>query len=207
VRDVRSVSFDRDPDGSVYYPFRADAKPYLSSMFVACAQSSCSDVISRVAARIDAVHPNFRIRSAGSLRAALGGSITVRSFQAMLFGAFGLSAVLIVGAGVLGLVAMVTSRRTREVGVRMALGATSSDVTALIVRQELAAVLAGLVAGALMAIWSAALVRSLLYKISAYEPAIWLTAIIVLLGTAAAGAFIPALRASRIDPVKALRID
>ena len=149
----------------------------------------------------------FRVRSAQSVAATLGDSIRNRRFQALIFSAFGLSAVVIVGVGVLGLVAIITSRRTREVGVRMALGARPSQIAGLVVRQELMAVLTGLAAGALVAAWAVGFVRAYTYKTSVYEPSVWALASASLLAVAMAGTLVPALRASRMDPVRALRIE
>lgn len=207
VRETRNVALDIDPIGAIYYPIAADTRPYFNNLFVQTAEGQGGEVLRAVSSLIDLQHTKFRVRTAVTMTSALGGSIRVRSFQTMLFASFGVAAVLIVGVGVLGLVAMVTSRRTREVGVRMALGARPSQIAALIVRQELAAVLAGLVAGALVSFWSATLVRSYLYKVDAYDSRIWLVAIAVLLSTSAAGAFLPARRASKVDPVKALRVE
>ena len=207
VPDARNMALDRDPDGVVYYPLTIVEKPHLASLLVKSDGRAASNVISAVTATIAERHPVFRLRSAATMTAALGASVLMRSFQTMLFASFGVAAVLIVGVGVLGLVAMVTSRRTREVGVRMALGARPSAITRMIVRQELGAVISGLAAGAVVSSWTVGFVRAYLYKVNVYDARIWLAAVAVLLATAGLGAFLPARRASRIDPVKALRIE
>ena len=114
---------------------------------------------------------------------------------------------MIAAVGVLGLAAIVTSRRTREVGVRMAVGARPAQIVGLVVRQELAGVLCGLTAGALAAAWSVRLMQPYMYKVSVYDPVAWTAAIGLLLATSTIGVLIPALRASRTDPVKALRVE
>lgn len=149
----------------------------------------------------------YRIRSAQHLSESLGKSVQVRQFQAALFSAFGVAGLTIAGVGVLALVAIVTSRRTREVGVRMALGARPLEIAGLIVRQELVAVICGMTAGGIASFWLVRLMRSYMYKTSVYDPVVWGGAAALLLIVAATGALIPALRASRIDPVKALRIE
>jgi ABC-type antimicrobial peptide transport system permease subunit len=109
--------------------------------------------------------------------------------------------------GVLALVAIVTSRRTREVGVRMALGARPFEIAGLIVRQELVAVICGITAGGIASFWLVRLMRGYMYKMSVYDPAVWAGAAALLLIVGTAGALIPALRASRVDPVQALRVE
>jgi hypothetical protein len=206
VPDIRNQALDHDPDGVIYCALTVSPTPYLASLLIKTGPGD-DHVLGAVTSLIAERHRLFRVRSAGTMAAALGASVRQRVFQTAIFASFGAAAVTIVGVGVLGLVAMVTSRRTREVGVRMALGDRPSAIAALIVRQELAAVVGGLAAGGLLSYWAVTFVRSYLYKVDAYDPRIWVVAIAVLLATAALGAYLPARRASRIDPVKALRVE
>ena len=137
----------------------------------------------------------------------LGESVRTRRFQTLIFAAFGAAAVAIVGVGVFGLVAMATARRTREVGVRLAVGARPASIVRLVVRQEIAAVVAGLVAGGVASWWCASLVQTYLFKITTHDPTVWAAAVGLLLLVGLVGAWIPAVRASRVDPVDALRSD
>lgn len=162
-----------------------------------------SSVLTLLATR----YPTYRIRSAQALSATVGDSIRHRRFPTLLFAAFGVSAIVIVGVGVLGLVAIVTSRRTREVGVRMALGARPSEIASLVVRQELMAVVLGLAAGTLISLWAVRFVQAYMYKMTVYDPRAWGAAVTTLVAVAAFGALVPAIRASRVDPVRALRIE
>jgi ABC-type antimicrobial peptide transport system permease subunit len=145
-------------------------------------------------------------------RAAVGSdilneSIRPRRMNSWLFGGFAAAALLIVGAGILGLMAMSTAKRTREVGVRMALGSTPGRVVRLLVGEQLWAVLAGLAAGGLLASWGLRFVRSYLFHIAGNDPRVWVTAITAMLLVALAGALVPAVNASRVDPSRALRAD
>jgi ABC-type antimicrobial peptide transport system permease subunit len=134
-------------------------------------------------------------------------SVALRRFQSWLFGGFAMAALVIAGAGILGLIAMSTSRRTKEVGIRCALGATPASVAALIVREQIPAVAVGLVGGALVAAWAVGLVEGYLYQLTVTDPRIWASAMALIVLTAAAGAMIPAWRASRVDPLTALRVE
>ncbi len=206
VPDARYLALDIDPDGSLYYPLFADPSPSLVNVFIAHNAGgfrSLSSVLNLIATR----HPIYRVRSARDVGATLGDSIRQRSFLTFLFAGFGGAAVVIAAVGVLGLAAIVTSRRTREVGVRMAVGARPAQIVGLVVRQELAGVLCGLTAGALAAAWSVRLMQPYMYKVSVYDPVAWTAAIGLLLATSTIGVLIPALRASRTDPVKALRAE
>jgi ABC-type antimicrobial peptide transport system permease subunit len=100
---------------------------------------------------------------------------------------------------------MSTARRTREVGIRMACGATRSSIARLILREQLVPVVMGLIAGGLVAAWAVQFVRSYLYQITSSDARVWIAAISLILLTAGAGSIIPALRASRTDPIQSLR--
>jgi putative ABC transport system permease protein len=206
VPDARYVAFDREAEGNIYYPHRADPQSSIATVF-ARLDPNRRDAMGSVVALIRTRYAMFRVRDAQYLSATLGKSVRNRQFQAALFSAFGVAGVIIAGVGVLALVAIVTSRRTKEVGVRMALGARPSEIARLVVRQELGAVVAGLLAGGLASFWIVRLIRVYMYKTSVYDPAVWAAAVTLLIVVSATGALIPALRASRTDPVKALRTE
>jgi putative ABC transport system permease protein len=137
----------------------------------------------------------------------LGDSIRVRRLQSWLFGAFAVSGLVLTGVGLFGFVAMTTARRTREVGIRMALGATRDRLVRGLVREQLTPVVLGLALGGVLAAWLVRFLEAYLYELSAYDLRIWSVALTVVLVTALAGALIPAWRASRVDPVRALRVE
>jgi ABC-type antimicrobial peptide transport system permease subunit len=117
------------------------------------------------------------------------------------------ASLLVAAAGILGLVAMTTARRTREMGVRLALGATPDGLRRLLLREQLGPVAAGVVAGGAAAAWAVRFIGSFLYELSAYDVRVWAIAAGVVLVAAAAGTLVPASRLGRIDPVAALRAD
>jgi putative ABC transport system permease protein len=100
---------------------------------------------------------------------------------------------------------MTTSRRTREMAIRLALGAEPGGVTRLLVGEQLRAVGLGLVAGGVLAAWFVPLLGSRLYGIGVYDASTWTLTVAVIAATATIGALVPAWRASRIDPAAVLR--
>jgi ABC-type antimicrobial peptide transport system permease subunit len=114
---------------------------------------------------------------------------------------------VVTGVGILGLLAMSTARRTREIGIRCALGATPRGVVRLLMQEQLWAVVAGLAAGGAIAAWAVGLVQVHVYRLSVADPRIWSAAVALVLITAGLGALLPARRASRMDPLRALRAD
>jgi ABC-type antimicrobial peptide transport system permease subunit len=153
------------------------------------------------------VDPQVRPYTAAALDAMVNDSIALRRFQSWLFGGFAAAALAVMGVGILGLLAMSTARRTREIGIRCALGATTAGVGRLVVREQLTAVVAGLALGGLVAAWAVGFVKTYLYQLSVADPRIWAAALVAVVTTAALGTIVPAWQASRVDPLKALRIE
>jgi putative ABC transport system permease protein len=138
---------------------------------------------------------------AALVNVALGGA----RFAMQLLAGFALVALLMAALGIYGVVAVVVGRRTREVGVRMALGARAQDVLALVLRQGMAPVLAGLGVGVVASLALGRLSAGLLFGVSPHDPATLAAAVAVLTGAALLACALPARRAARIDPAQALR--
>jgi predicted permease len=206
VADARFISLDLEAQGEIYFSITAASSTALGNVLVQFAHADAGSLGSVVSGIIQHC-PKCWLRSAQMMSSALSTSIRPRQFSAWLFSTFGIAALVIVGAGILGLVAMATNRRTREIGIRMALGATPAGVVRQIVREQLTPIAIGLVCGGLVAAWATRFVEAYLYKTAIYDPWSWSAAVVVLLAIAVAGALVPSRRASRIDPVKALRTD
>jgi predicted permease len=205
VPDARQAALDSEPDGTIYVPMRASPYPLLQTVFVRFADTARPNLSAVLTVLKEPRFATYGVDRAMTMSSGMGESVRNRKFQALAFAAFGLAGVVIVGVGVLGLVATATSRRTREVGVRMALGAKPVEIMGLIARQELDPVVAGLAAGSALSYWTVGLVRAYLYKIDTYDARAWLVAIGVLLAAGVLGVCLPARRASRVNPVQALR--
>jgi ABC-type antimicrobial peptide transport system permease subunit len=163
--------------------------------------------IERVAAMTRAKCPDCWVREGLTLQDALAETIRPRRFTAWLFSGFGVAALLIVGTGILGIVALATSRRVREIGIRMALGATRRRVLTQLLREQCAGVLLGIAIGGLVASWATRFVATYLYKTDPLDRVAWIAAAAGIIVAACIGALIPAHRATRIDPVQALRAE
>jgi putative ABC transport system permease protein len=135
----------------------------------------------------------------------LAEQIAGRRFQTSLIGLFSLVALLLSAIGIYGLMHYFVVQRTNEIGVRMALGAGSGNVLALVLRQGLTLAGLGVIVGTLGALGLTALLSSLLYGVTPTDPLTFVTAPAILLGVAALACWIPARRAARIDPMMALR--
>jgi putative ABC transport system permease protein len=124
-----------------------------------------------------------------------------------LLGAFGGLALLLAAVGLYGVIAYSVSRRTREVGLRMAMGAKGSDVIQMVLGSGMRLALVGIGIGAVASAFVARVLESYLYGVSALDPVAYLVAAVILLAVAGLANLIPALRASRVSPMSALRYE
>lgn len=206
VPDARYMALDVEPDGAIYSSIAAESRPSIRHLLVRFDGDTATS-LPRLVDELSERFPMYRVSRAQTLTAALGESIRHRRFQTWLFSSFGAAAVLLAGVGILGVMAMTTGRRTREVGIRVAVGATRSEIVGLMMREQLATVAAGVLIGGLVASWAVRFLQAYVYELQIYDGRVWLTAIATILVTAAAGTALPAWRAGRMDPVKALRMD
>jgi putative ABC transport system permease protein len=134
-------------------------------------------------------------------------SLGSRRFNLILIGFFGIAALLLATAGVFGVMAYSVSRRTREIGVRVALGARSRDVLSMILGQGMRTILIGVAAGLAGALALTRTVASLLFGVTATDPLTFAAVILLLIAAALLACYIPARRATRVDPLVALRYE
>jgi ABC-type antimicrobial peptide transport system permease subunit len=164
------------------------------------------DVIRR---EVQAAAPNVPLFAMKTFRQHIDGSVqlwTVRA-GAALFSLFGGLALLLAVVGVYGVKAYSVARRTREIGIRMALGAEPRDVVGLIFREGLVMTLTGAALGLLLALGIGQLLGRLLYQVSSVDPFAFTLAPLLLIGTALFACWLPARRATRVSPLTALRTE
>jgi len=151
------------------------------------------------------VDEDVSVREAMTLDSILASMLSAQRFNARLLTLFAIAALALSAVGLFGVVSYSVQQRTREIGVRMALGARAADVRALVVRQGMTPALMGLGVGLLLAAGAVRLLRGLLYGVQPWDPLTFLAAAVVLAGTALAACYAPARRATRVDPVRVLR--
>ena len=206
VTDVPWALWDEDVLGTYYGPYALLARPTEGTLLVRTSGQypSRAEEILRV---IEDADPWARAGRVASLESVFVDSVRPRRFRAWLFGAFAAASLFVVGLGIFGQLAMSTARRTREVGIRMACGATRLSIASLIVREQLVPVVAGVVVGSIVAAWAVRFVNAYLYQLTAEDPRVWAAAIALILATAIAGTLVPSLRATRVNPNDALRAE
>jgi predicted lysophospholipase L1 biosynthesis ABC-type transport system permease subunit len=166
-----------------------------------------STLVPALRAEVRALDPALPVTNVTTLDEVIGASAGTQRFNAALLGGFAGVALLLAALGIGGVLAISVSRRTQEIGIRLALGAHRADVIRMVVRQGMVLVAIGVAVGLPCAIASARLLRSLLFETAPYDPVSFVSAILILCVVALLACAAPAFRASRVSPVNALRMD
>ena len=205
VNDVRVNGLQGDPRLQVYLPVRQVAQS--SGAFVVRAAANPAALGRAIEAAVHEVDPNLPIFNIETMQRTIDTGIgNERLTMVLLLGFAGL-ALLMAAIGVFGVTAYSVTQRTHELGVRMALGAQPSGVLALVLRQEMSACLIGIGVGIAGALMMSSLLESLLFGVASRDALTVSVASLVLLVVTAVACLIPARRATRVDPVTALRLD
>jgi putative ABC transport system permease protein len=156
---------------------------------------------------ISGIDPTQPVWNVKTLEQALSDSIAPRRFNLFLLGTFAAAALLLALAGIYGVIAYSVAERTREIGVRMALGAQRHEVVRMVVLEGMAMAMAGMPAGLAGAWGLTHLMAGLLYNVKANDPATFAAVLTALAVTALLACCVPALKAARVDPMVALRYE
>jgi predicted permease len=175
--------------------------------FVARVRGRAAILIPSVRDEMLALDPAFDVDEVATMSESIGRSLSALRLASTLIGVFGLLALLLAGIGLYGVMAWTVGRRTREIGVRMALGAQSNDVLKLVLRQGMLLVGIGVAAGLGAALLATRLVESLLYGVSKNDPVTFALVVALLAFAALLACYVPARRATKVDPMVALRME
>jgi putative ABC transport system permease protein len=209
VNDVRTFGLDEEVRPMAYLPMNtsvggASTELMQFAVRLDAQPAAFAAALRGIVARLDSAAP---LTNAVTLEDAMRRSLAERSFVLLLLGIAAGAALLLGVVGLYGVISYVVAQRTREIGVRIALGADVQGVRAWVLRQGLALVATGIVAGLFAAAATTRLLQSLLYDVDARDPVTFLAVTAVLLAVGAAATWVPAMRASRISPLEALRAD
>ncbi len=206
VGDVRTVGLDKPPSMTVYVPYwqsRTFGGPSLA-IRTAIAPASISPAIRNAIRAIDAELP---IPQFATMRQIVDESVAQRHFQMNLMLLFGLAALVLASLGIYGVVSYGVALRTNELGIRIALGARGADILAMILRQAMAPVVVGLGAGLAASVAAGRLMTGLLYGVGPVDAVTILSVVLTLAVVAALASLIPAMRATHVDPLTAVRYE
>ena len=203
VRDVRYQGLDDGPRPIVYTPFAQT--PFLWMYVHVRTTGDPMILVASVRAAVKSVDPRLTVASARPMTALTTEAAADPRFSAVMITTFAALSVLLAAIGLYGVVAFGVVRRTREIAIQLALGASPRAVRWQVVRGALSLAAGGLVAGLVSAVWLGRLMEGLLFEVTPTDPATFAAVAAILLIVTAIAAAVPADRATRIDPLQALR--
>ena len=212
VNDIRHTRLEGNPEPEIYVPIDQAPDKALSTygrslFFVTRTVVNPATLIATIqtlAASVDKNQPIYGVRTMEQVYLE---SITQSRFLTTLFGLFGVLALSLAAVGVYGVMAYSVTQRTQEIGIRMALGAQTSDVSRLVIGQALALTCAGLMIGLALALALSRYLSSLLYEVTPTDVVTYSGVALLLSGVALLASYLPVRTATKIDPISALRYD
>ena len=205
--DVREIGLDRPPRRTVFVPMAQAQDRMVSSPLLVIRSMPGTALQSAVNDAVRSIDPRITAPQLQSLPSIVGASLAEQRFQTTLLTLFAGTALALTAIGIFGVVSYGVQQRVREIGVRVALGASSGNVLRLIVGRSLAFSSAGAIIGVLGALGLTRFLSGLLYGVTAADPMTFSLAVATLLIVALLASYLPARRAARTDPVVALRLD
>jgi putative ABC transport system permease protein len=205
VGDIKYGGLDEDTPAEIYLPY--EQQPV--DAFTVAVRTSADRIAAIAPLRHDvgALDPMLPLANFSGLSALVDGSLAERRFTMVVILAFAVVAVALSAVGVYGVLAFLVAQRTREIGVRLAIGASPSDIVRLFVREGAVLTIAGLGAGVAGALASGRVISTLLFGIAPGDPATLAIVVCALAGAAACATYLPARKAAAIDPNEALKAE
>lgn len=207
VGDVKTTGLDDAIKPVLYYPYRQN--PQLNASLVIRTSADPATLVSAIRRECRALEPDLALFNVSTMEAMITDSPAafMRRFPAFLIGIFAGVALLLASVGIYGVISYSVNQQTHDIGVRMALGARALDILKMVLKQGLILTLSGLVCGAVAALALMRLLGNLLYEVSSYDPSVFALVLTTLISVASLACYIPARRATRVDPMVALRYE
>ncbi len=205
VGDVKERTLDKEPTPTVYYIHSHLA--YGEMVFVLRAENDPFALAEPARKIINGMDPELPVSQVRTMETVVRQTFASQQFSAVLLGGFSLSSLLLAAIGIYGLLAYSVTQRTREIGVRIALGAEPRTISRMVVASGARMVVIGAAAGVATALALSGLMKSLLFGIGARDPLTFAVAPVVFVVVALVAAYVPARRAARVSPMEALRAE
>jgi putative ABC transport system permease protein len=213
VNDVYHLGLDQEVHPEVYFPYMQMPNFGLMKLAVRVASSnhrpadplSLAGLAASIRNQVGAIEPNEPVDQIVTMDERLSNSIAGRRFQMFLLGVFAAVALLIATVGIYGVISYAVSQQTQEIGIRMALGAQAIDVLRMVIWRGMCLALIGVALGLAAALALTRVMKNLLFEVSATDPATFALIALLVVGVALIASYIPARRATKVDPLQALR--
>jgi len=204
VKNLKIASLSEHPEAATFIPY--DLLP-LGASFAVRTTSPLPALARAIRTEVRGVDPNVPLYELGTMDDAMSESVAQPRFYTLLLGAFAAVALLLATLGVYGVITYAVSQRTREFGIRIALGATSAVVSRTVLRRGIMLAAAGMLLGIVGALAATGAIRSLLFDVPPADPITFVAVVVILSGAAILASWLPARRASRVNPVIAMRAE
>ena len=206
VADVKSSGLDRAEPPAIYEPFTQRVFPWLRwNTFVVRTHGDPRPYARTIRQELTTIDPLQPIYQVAALDSVIAQSVAARRFHTGLINLFAALALVLCSVGVYGTIGYWVSDRAREIGVRMALGATGGGIRLMVVGRAAALTACGVVAGIALSAMTSRLLSTLLFDVRPFDPPTIAAVALLVLGTGAAAAYVPARRASTVDPLSVIR--
>jgi putative ABC transport system permease protein len=205
VGNVRHLGLDIEPRPEIYY--HTNTSPPFGPVFVIRTTSDPQNLIAAVRTKVRELDRNLPISNINTMEQLVAQSVAQRRFGMILLGIFAGLALVLAGIGIYGVMSYAVAQRTQEIGIRMALGAERRDVLKMIVGQGMVLTTAGIGLGLAAAFALTRLMSNLLFDVKASDPLTFALIALLLAGVALLACYLPARRATKVDPMVALRCE
>jgi predicted permease len=213
VGDTRNFGLDQEAEPEIFLPYPQNtgwSSDWKMSLVMRAppdqnSPASLSVMATNIRNQLRAIDPNEPVNQIVTLEESLSNSVAQRRFQMFLLGIFASVALLIAMVGIYGVISYAVSQRTHEIGIRMALGAQSRDVLRMVIWRGLSLALIGVTLGLAAALALTRVIKNLLFEVSTTDPVTFVIIVLLLVVAAMIASYIPARRATKVDPLLAIR--
>jgi putative ABC transport system permease protein len=205
VDDVRDVALGQDPGPMMYVPF-AQA-PFWGANVVVKSTLRTSSVAATIRQEVRKIDKDLPVTDVAMMPEIIQASVAQPRFRTFLLGLFAAMALVLAATGIFGVISYSVSQRTREIGIRMALGAQSENVLMQVLKEGARLAAIGLALGLAGSLAATRLIATLLFRVKPADPLTFVVVAVILAGVTLAASYIPARRATRVDPMVALRYE
>jgi putative ABC transport system permease protein len=207
VSDTRNVGPIDDPRPQVYWNFMGSGRPAMRMPLVARVSGPPEAQAAAIEGALRSVDPDAAVTGVQSMQSVISSSVRRQRFFMILLGSFAAVALALTITGLYGVISYAVAQRTRELGIRAALGSSRRQTLGLVMSDALTLAVIGLVIGAVSGVALTRLLEGMLYGVSPLSANVWIAALASLFATAAVASSVPAIRAARVDPLEAIRYE